>query len=183
MILYRYEKRGLLVLLFFLASLILLPRYFLYSRQDFFIVCDPDTMIPDSFRTELPPDPIELNTADSLSLIKLKGIGPYYAKRILQYRSRLGGYYAVRQLKELNMTYFDVDSNAHLFTADPSLILKKDLDSMSFKEVLRHPYLEYEEVRLIFEAKNKYKHISFHILKENKVLPAHKLKKIKPYFR
>ena len=34
---------------------------------------------------------LNLNTADSLQLLSLRGIGPYYAHKILEYRRRLGG--------------------------------------------------------------------------------------------
>ena len=91
-------------------------------------------------------------------------------------------YYRTEQLKELRMTYFNVDSSAHLFTVNPGLIRKKDLNTLTFKEVLRHPYLEYEDVKLIFNAKNKYKKISMDTLEKRKILPVYKLKKIKPYF-
>lgn len=124
-----------------------------------------------------------MNLADSLTLLRIKGIGPYYAHRILTYRERLGGFCDVNQLKELNMTYFNVDSSASLLTADPALIRKKDLQSLTFKEILKHPYLEYEDVVLIFQAKKKYGSVAYDTLRSHRVLPAHKLRKIKPYFR
>ena len=34
---------------------------------------------------------VDLNTADSAMLVSLRGIGPYYAAKILEYRKRLGG--------------------------------------------------------------------------------------------
>lgn len=185
MLLYYYERKGLLILLILISCLIILPRQLRLKKQKVFVLVPP-TEIPDSLyqdRQVLKADPLELNTADSSVLIAIRGIGPYYASRILRYRERLGGFYAVRQLKEIKMTYFNVDSAAHLFTVNPQLIRKKDLNSMSFKEVLRHPYLDYEEVKLIFNAKNKYKKISFDTLQQRKILPAYKLKKIKPYFR
>lgn len=185
MLLYYYERKGLLILLILISCLIILPRQLRLKKQKVFVLVPP-TEIPDSLyqdRPGLKADPLELNTADSSALIAIRGIGPYYASRILRYRERLGGFYAVRQLKEIKMTYFNVDSATHLFTVNPQLIRKKDLNSMSFKEVLRHPYLDYEEVKLIFNAKNKYKKISFDTLQQRKILPAYKLKKIKPYFR
>lgn len=43
-----------------------------------------------------------LNTADSAALVKLYGIGGYYARKILRYREALGGSFAdVRQLLEI----------------------------------------------------------------------------------
>ena len=185
MLLYYYERKGLLILLILISCLIILPRQLKLKKQKVFVLVPP-TEIPDSLyqdRPVLKAAPLELNPADSSALIAIRGIGPYYASRILRYRERLGGFYAVRQLKEIKMTYFNVDSAAHLFTVNPQLIRKKDLNSMSFKEVLRHPYLDYEEVKLIFNAKNKYKKISFDTLQQRKILPAYKLKKIKPYFR
>ncbi len=185
MLLYYYERKGLLVLLLLVSCLIILPRQLRRKKQEVFVLVPPSE-VPDSlfnYPVVKQEEPLELNTADSCALVAIRGIGPYYASRILRYRERLGGYYAVRQLKEIKMTYFNVDSSAHLFTANAQLIRKKDLNTMSFKEVLRHPYLDYEEVKLIFNAKNKYKRISFDTLEKRKILPLYKLRKIKPYFR
>ena len=44
---------------------------------------------------------LELNTADSTALVELRGIGPYYARRILSYRDSLGGFYSPEQLLEI----------------------------------------------------------------------------------
>ena len=54
---------------------------------------------------------------------------------------------------------------------------------MSFKAILHHPYLQYEEVQLIFNAKRKFGKINYSILESEKILPLFKLKKIKPYFK
>lgn len=45
---------------------------------------------------------VDLNTADSAMLVSLRGIGPYYASKILDYRRRLGGTFtSVSQLMEI----------------------------------------------------------------------------------
>ena len=45
---------------------------------------------------------LNLNTADSLQLLSLRGIGPYYAHKILEYRRRLGGMFtSADQLLEI----------------------------------------------------------------------------------
>ena len=69
------------------------------------------------------------------------------------------------------------------FTANPAFIRKRELDTMSFKAILHHPYLQYEEVQLIFNAKRKFGKINYSILESEKILPLFKLKKIKPYFK
>lgn len=46
---------------------------------------------------------LDLNTADSLALLSLRGIGPYYAYKILEYRRRLGGIFTGKeQLLEID---------------------------------------------------------------------------------
>lgn len=44
---------------------------------------------------------LDLNAVDSLTLLRVPGIGPAFAHRILTLRSRLGGYYTVLQLQEV----------------------------------------------------------------------------------
>ena len=180
------EREGVLVMLLLITGLIVIPRFVRSGKPAFFLLPEVINIGKDSLRPvshrEISP-PLELNTADSSALVRIRGIGPYYASKIIKYRQRLGGFYAVRQLKELKMNHFNVDSCAGVFTVDPSKIVKYRLDTMSFKAILRHPYLEYEDVQMIFNAKRKYDSLSFQLLEEKKVLPAYKLKKIKPYFQ
>ena len=44
---------------------------------------------------------LELNAADSTALVSLRGIGPWYARKIMDYRARLGGFYDLAQLREI----------------------------------------------------------------------------------
>ncbi len=192
------QRRGVLVLLLLATSLIVIPRQFLHTTPDLFLLLDTVEIPQDSVKREqfakqypkitekkriIPTKILEINHADSIALVSIKGIGPYYARKIIQYRQQLGGYHSVAQLKELKMKYFELDSFASLFSVDPEAIMKKDLDSLSFKEMVRHPYLEYEDVRLIFEAKRRYQSVSLDVLTEKKVLAVHKLKRLKPYFK
>ncbi|MDR0983241.1 MAG: helix-hairpin-helix domain-containing protein [Culturomica sp.] len=183
MLLYSYERKGIILLVVFIASMLLIPRLFLKANHDLVLkpidypLVQPAT--PQTKKLQI----VELNSADSASLVKIRGIGGYYASKIIKYRVRLGGYVSVNQLKELKMTYFNVDSLRHCFTVDTSLIRKKDLNALTFKEILAHPYLEYEDVQQIFRAKNKNGgSVSMKILKENATLPDYKLRKIQPYF-
>lgn len=124
---------------------------------------------------------IELNTADSLSLLPLPGIGGGYAKRILKYRSLLGGYYNTEQLKEV---YGFSDS---LFAAvkpyvktDAALVNKLNLNTENFKELNSHPYISYEETKDIFNYRRKNGAIK---TKEHakEILGEETFKKIEPY--
>lgn len=193
------QKKGVVILLL-LIGILVLPGQFLPKEHDFFLLVDMDEVEVDTFliqsdpvlskkikpKTKAPKRKIvkvELNGADSAMLDAVRGIGPYYAKKILRYRELLGGYYSVEQLKEIKMTYFNTDSAAYYFLVDSGLIRQRDLDTMSFKSVLRHPYLEYENVKAIFNAKRKFGRLSYALLEEKQVLPPLILKKIKPYFK
>lgn len=193
------QKKGVVILLL-LIGILVLPGQFLPKEHDFFLLVDMDEVEIDTFliqsdpilskkikpKTKAPKRKIvkvELNGADSAMLDAVRGIGPYYAKKILSYRELLGGYYSVEQLKEIKMTYFNTDSAAYYFFVDSGLIRQRDLDTMSFKSVLRHPYLEYENVKAIFNAKRKFGRLSYALLEEKQVLPPLILKKIKPYFK
>lgn len=197
--LYNYEKKGLLVIALFAALTLLIPK--LYSREEvshFYFPVDygKDTVIHPKrsvyrysygrkeYRcdTSRKIEIIELNAADSVTLVQVKGIGGYTAAKILRYRKQLGGYTDYSQLRELNMRYFETDSFRHILKVTPSLVSKRNLDTMEFKEVLRHPYLEYEDVKEIFNAKRRYGRVSFDTLHLHGILPLHKLQRIKPYF-
>lgn len=98
---------------------------------------------------------VEINSADTLELTKLYGIGPYYARKIVAYRNQLGGFYEPSQLMEV----FGIDSTRFFNFSDqvivnPDLISKIDLNRAGFKEILKHPYFEYYLVKSIFNYKD-----------------------------
>jgi DNA uptake protein ComE-like DNA-binding protein len=99
---------------------------------------------------------IELNRADSIDLIRLKGIGPVFAKRILRYRSVLGGYHSVNQLLEVyNFPQETFRYNKSKFRINPGLIKKIRINFADYSALLRHPYLNKNDVDAILTYKNK----------------------------
>ena len=100
--------------------------------------------------------PVELNRADNVQLISLKGIGPGYAARILKYRDLLGGYVHIEQLKEVyGFTDLLFEQIKPFVLTDEHLVKKIDLNKDSFKSINRHPYLSYEMTKLIFDWRRK----------------------------
>ena len=97
---------------------------------------------------------IELNSCDSSELVKLKGIGPVFASRIIKYRKILGGYYCREQLIEVyGMDTARLHPILSSIIVDSTLITRMDLNTVEFKKLLRHPYFEYEMVKAIFNYK------------------------------
>lgn len=102
------------------------------------------------------PKIIEINSADSLTLLDLPGIGPVFAKRIIKYRQMLGGFAYPEQLKEVyGMDSARMSGLINQIRIDTSGIRKMDINKATFKELLAHPYLEYEQVKAIARFRDK----------------------------
>lgn len=94
--------------------------------------------------TKLQTKTVELNSADTLTLQSLKGIGPYWARRIVRHRERLGGFYKLDQL--LEMKGFSDTMFTHIrpqLRLDTNLIRKLALNSLHDSDLVKHPYCWY----------------------------------------
>ena len=93
---------------------------------------------------------VNLNSADTTELKSLPGIGSFFAKNIVDYRNKLGGFIEKEQLLEVYA--FDTTrlSNIENFIVIDSIELRKvNINTDDFKTILRHPYIEYEDVKKI----------------------------------
>ena len=76
------EREGVLVMLLLITGLIVIPRFVRSGKPAFFLLPEVISIEKDSLRPvshrEISP-PLELNTADSSALVRIRGIGPYYA--------------------------------------------------------------------------------------------------------
>lgn len=89
------------------------------------------------------PTVVELNSADSAYLTKVKGIGGFYAKSIVKYREQLGGFAFKEQLMEIwkfDQEKFDAVKN--YIIVDDSEIRKININTCT-AEQLKHPYLSW----------------------------------------
>jgi DNA uptake protein ComE-like DNA-binding protein len=88
---------------------------------------------------------VELNSADTAELKQLKGIGSYYAKRIIAYREKLGGFHSLAQLLEIKkITPETIDLFAENATIDTSKIKKINVNKATAQELSAHPYLSFD---------------------------------------
>jgi DNA uptake protein ComE-like DNA-binding protein len=126
---------------------------------------------------------IDLNRADSLDLIPLPGIGPVFASRIVKYRNLLGGFVSHEQLTEVYGLPGEMVEMLRLRTViDTSIIRKIDLNTVTFRDLLRHPYFQIELVREIMNFRELMGSIqSTEALKVNNLIPDSTLAKISPY--
>jgi DNA uptake protein ComE-like DNA-binding protein len=101
---------------------------------------------------------VDLNDSDTTGYKLLRGIGSVYASRIIKYRLMLGGFVETKQLTEV---YGVSDSLVNSFI--DQLVIKESfrpkqlkINLSTFKELLAHPYISYEQAGDILNTKSKY---------------------------
>ncbi len=124
---------------------------------------------------------VELNTADTTDLKKVYGIGSWYANKIVRYRERLGGFFTVQQLKEIKMRKGTYERISPQLYTDTSHIVKIDLDTISFRNLLRHPYFNYDMVKKVFYFRKKQGNVFIQDLFMDGTISQNQLVKIKKY--
>ena len=134
-----------------------------FNGQKSLFVSDPGNTrdsVRNSGKTQYPSFVIELNSADTLDLQRLRGIGPSFARRITGYRMRLGGFTSVDQILEV----YGMDSARFMgirkyLVVDSSVILKMNLNSIDFKKLIAHPYMPYDLAKQIALYRKRHKGI------------------------
>jgi len=125
---------------------------------------------------------VDLNTADSITLLTIKGIGPFYAKNIIKYRNLLGGFVAKEQLMEI--WKFDQEKYASIeksVEVDGTRAKKIKINSCSVEE-LKHPYLKWNQVNGIVNYRQKHgKFKTIDEIKNTDLVDDETLRKLAPY--
>jgi competence ComEA-like helix-hairpin-helix protein len=126
---------------------------------------------------------VELNTADTLDLQQLRGIGPSFARRIVKYREMLGGFCKPEQLFEV----YGMDSTrysgiASMVKVDRDQIKKININKVSIKEMMKHPYIEFYVAKSIINYRNeKGAFTDISQIREAKLIYNELFLKIEPY--
>ncbi len=138
---------------------------------------------PPRYAEREPPRLIELNSADSLSLTTLPGIGPAFASRIIRYRRLLGGYHSTQQLLEVyGMTPEQMGQFDRYVAADSSQVKPVRLNFADARTLARHPYMTDDQANRIIgyrSANGPYTRVEQ--LVEDNLLDAATFSKIRPY--
>jgi DNA uptake protein ComE-like DNA-binding protein len=128
---------------------------------------------------------IDINSSDSATLVTLPGIGPVLSARIIKYRRLLGGFARTGQLKEvygLSPETFEM-IKGRVF-ADSTQVIRININSATYKEIIRLPYFEKYEVFAILKYRElKGRITGINDLIENKLITAEKARKVGPYLR
>ena len=122
---------------------------------------------------------VVLNTADTTTLKTIPGIGPYFARKIVQYGQRLGGYVSIDQLDEIEG--FPQEAKHYLVINQPQT-QKLNVNRMTLDELKRHPYISFFQAKAITDYRRL--HGPLHSLNElrlSKDFPPEAIKRLLPY--
>ena len=100
---------------------------------------------------------VELNSADSIDLLKIRGIGPYFANKILAYRTNLGGFKYKEQLLEI--WNFDSSRFAQVneqILIDTNLIFKININQVDANDLKSHPYIRWNLANAIVKFREQH---------------------------
>lgn len=188
------EKRGTLLLL--LLVFVLLGVRMLLAQQSVktpHFTAENSAVVNDSVSQQKlrvaksikTDQPVELNTADTTLLKQLRGIGSGYAKMIVNYRTKLGGFYSKEQLLEVYRfpaeTYAKIE---HQLWVDTTYIQKLPINRLSIDQLKRHPYIRYFQAKSLYDNrlnKPEQRYNALDDLVEDRDVTPQFIAKIAPY--
>ncbi len=126
-----------------------------------------------------PGETLDLSTADTTALMRIPGIGAYFARRIADYGRRLGGYVSLSQLDEIDG--FPAEAKQYM-TLSRTEVTKLNVNTLSLNELKRHPYLNYYQARAIVDYRRQHGPIGnlhdLHLLPD---FPEEAISRLLPY--
>lgn len=151
-----------------------------YPRQDESLKKSYD--VPKYRKKEIAP--VDINSNDSAAFMALPGIGPVYTGRIMNYRSRLGGFNSIDQVAETYLLPDSVFQNIKKWLfIQKSPLRKININTADFQE-LNHPYISKRVAQIIIQYRKQHgRYNQVEDLNKIMVISEELLQKITPYLR
>ncbi|MFT3936732.1 MAG: helix-hairpin-helix domain-containing protein [Chitinophagaceae bacterium] len=126
---------------------------------------------------------IEINSADTTAFIALPGIGSKLAARIVNFRDKLGGFYAVEQLAETyglpDSTFSKIKTSLHCNAASVKVININTADANTLK---LHPYIRWNLANAIVQYRQQHGNFkSVDDLQAISIITPEMFQKMRPY--
>ncbi len=157
-----------------------------YKRANPWMVIESQKQYPtySAKKSTKPKDREDINTVDSMQLDAVYGIGPVLARRILQFRDRLGGFLSMDQLREVyGLDSVVVKNLGKRFEVKegftPRVLV---LNEISLEALMAHPYVSRREAQAIIAYRIQHGAFdSLGQLKEIKLIDAKWVARIRGY--
>lgn len=99
---------------------------------------------------------IDLNRCDTTDIQRVPTFGSRRAQKLVEYRERLGGFHSFSQLQEVYVLQnVDLDLCEKYFTLSPTTIRKIHINTDSYKELIKHPYMDAYLTKTIISYREK----------------------------
>ena len=138
----------------------LLHPYIRIARRDTARAAVPRIYAPQAGRDTLPRvdkypagTVVDLNRADTTELMRIPGIGSGIARLIAGYRQRLGGFYSLEQLRDIDL---DPGPLRPWLRIDTTAIRRINLNRADVERLRRHPYFNFYQAKAIVERRRKH---------------------------
>jgi len=128
---------------------------------------------------------ININLADTIELDKLKGIGPYYARKIVEYRKELGGFISENQLLEIwNFKPETLDGIRNYINLGEDSVKKISINHCTADILAEHPYFNWKMANALVNYREA--HGVYHSIEEitnSHLISEEACMKMKPYLK
>lgn len=126
---------------------------------------------------------VEINSADTLDLTEIRGIGLAFAKRITKYREKLGGFHTKEQLMEVygldSVKYNEIKDQVSVNSTN---IKQININTAEFDDLKNHPYLKFKQINAIIQYRKQHgKYNSINDLKKVFILSSQTIESLAPY--
>lgn len=99
---------------------------------------------------------LDINTCDSSDIMRVPQFGAKRAKKVIEYRVRLGGFYSLQQIKEIYILQnIDEELLSKYFVVNKHHIRKINVNQASYKEMISHPYFDVYLTKTILNHRQK----------------------------
>ena len=128
---------------------------------------------------------LDINLAAAEEWQLLRGIGPAYAKRIVEFRENLGGFHHIEQIAEVwglpDSTFQKIRPNLELTEVN---LHQLNLNSVDVKALQKHPYLKWKQAQIIINYRDNHgDYSSLDDLYKIRAFDSLLVQKISPYLK
>ena len=124
---------------------------------------------------------VDLNSADTVILKQVPGIGSFLARKIVAYRNRLGGFVAVDQLQDIKQKKVSLNK---WFTVSGKPLRYLEINNWGLDALRSHPYMDFYKAKAIIEYRRKRGNIkSLSQLSLFEEFSEKDLKRLSPYLK